>query len=250
MSLTILIICLNFLLAQNLFDEGVNWYNKRADGSNGIYASSIPIDNAIKVFQKDIDNNRNKNSIVYLLKSYFFKGAYVYKDIELKKEIFNKGKKLAENYLEIYPESADIRYWYLVNLGRWAEVYGKIKAAREGVAGIMKEQSEKIIELDPNYKNGGGYFMLGAVHLKSPYIPIILSWPNKNKALEYLQLALDTGDATLVQKIYLAQALYESEKKEQAKKILYEVVHSDLNQNEIVEQLNDIEEAKQLLKTF
>ena len=49
MFLTILIICLNFLLAQNLFDEGVNWYNKRADGAQDLYASNITIDNAIKV---------------------------------------------------------------------------------------------------------------------------------------------------------------------------------------------------------
>ena len=140
-----------------------------------------------------------------IAKAYYFKGEYVFRDENDKKNIFDKGKELAEKYISIYPESAEIRYWYLVNLGSWAEVYGILKAAREGVADIMKEQSEKIIVLNPNYKNGGGYFMLGAVHLKSPYIPFLLSWPDKDEAVKYLQLAVDTGEASLVQKKYLEE---------------------------------------------
>ena len=141
-------------------------------------------------------------------------------------------------------------YWYLVNLGSWAEVYGILKAAREGVADIMKEQSQKIINLDSNYKNGGGYFMLGAVHLKSPYIPFLLSWPDKNEAVKYLQLAVDTKDPTLVQKKYLAHAFYKTGSKEKAIKLLNEVINSEPSIDDRIEDLNDINKAKELLKTF
>ena len=150
----------------------------------------------------------------------------------------------------IYPESAEIRYWYLANLGSWAEVYGILKAAREGVADIMKEQSEKIIQLDSDYKNGGGYFMLGAVHLKSPYIPFLLSWPDKNEAVKYLKLAVDIGDASLVQGQYLANALYQTGKKKEAIQLLKAIINSEPSQDEKLEDLNDIHEAKELLKTF
>ena len=58
--------------------------------------------------------------------------------------------------IEKYPNSAPAHYWYLVNLGSWAQVYGTIAAAREGVADLMKKHSEIIIELDEKYMDGEG----------------------------------------------------------------------------------------------
>ena len=246
----ILLLFCSILFSGGLFNDGVEHYNKRSDKIDGLYASTVHIDKAIKLFESDLNNNENVELILYLLKSYYFKGEYVLKDKDSKKDIFDKGKKLAEKYILIHPESAGIRYWYLVNLGKWAEVYGIFKAAREGVSDIMKTQSEKIIELDSNYKDGGGYFMLGAVHLKSPYIPFLLSWPDKNKAVEYFKLAMNTGRQSLAQKKYLADALYETGSIDQAKKILEEIISSTPSPEDRLEDLNDIHEAQELLKTF
>ena len=74
------------------------------------------------------------------------------------------------------------------------------------------------LDLNPIYKDGAGYFMLGAVHYKSPYIPFLLSWPDNNEAIKYLQLAHDTGKATLNQKNYLAQAIHKDGQIVKAKK--------------------------------
>tara|TARA_Y100000814_G_C12255098_1_gene376427 strand:- start:59 stop:820 length:762 start_codon:yes stop_codon:yes gene_type:complete len=243
---------LSILYSGNLFELGVLEYNNRAIGSTGLLASNIHIDKAINLFEENLQNNNEdiEQTVIYLLKSYYFKGEYATKDINSKKRIFDKGKKIAEDYISIYPKSAAIRYWYLVNLGSWAESYGTLKAAREGVADIMKEQSERIIKLDSDYKNGGGYFMLGAVHLKSPYIPFFLSWPDKNKAVKYLQLAVDTKGATFVQKKYLADALYKTGLKDKAINILNEVINSQPSKDDIIEDLNDINKAKELLETF
>ena len=63
-------------------------------------------------------------------------------------EVF-KGKDLGEKLIISYPESAAARYWFLVNLGSWAEVYGTMAAAKEGVAGLMRNHAKKItIRLD------------------------------------------------------------------------------------------------------
>ena len=105
------------LLSQDLFSEGVKWYDKRSDEIEGLYASNSAIDRAIKRFEKDLKNNQSKRTVVYLLQSYYFQGEYVFKDKKSRKRIFNKGKEIAEKYIHIYPDSAEIRYWYLVNLG-------------------------------------------------------------------------------------------------------------------------------------
>ena len=108
-----------------------------------------------------------------------------------------------------------------MNLGSWAEVYGIIAAAKEGVADLMREHSEKIIALDSQYADGGGYFMLGVVHLKSPYIPFILSWPSNDKAGEFLTKAFEIGNQTPSQTVYLARALHKDEQKNKAKQLLF-----------------------------
>jgi len=114
----------------------------------------------------------------------------------------------------------------------------------------MREQSLEIIKIDTMYKDGGGYFMLGAVNFSSPFIPFLLSWPDNDVAVNYLTLAVETGEATLNQKNYLAQALFKQGKKRKAKKILKEVISAKPQKNNLVEDLNDIFEAKQILKDF
>ena len=137
-----------------------------------------------------------------------------------------------------------------MNLGSWAEEYGVISAAREGVADLMRKHSKKIISLDPEFENGGGYFMLGVVHYKSPYIPFILSWPDNDKAISYLSKSINIGKAIPNQKVYFAQALYKDGKKNEAIKLLEEVANMQPSTDERVRDWDQIDTAKQLLKDY
>ncbi len=230
-------------------DEGVDFYSKRQDGSKGTLAATENIDKAIEQFSTALLSPQSvKDAALYLLKSYYYKAEFAVQDKDEKKKIFNEGKALGEKYIEKYPNSAEFRYWYLVNLGSWAQVYGILTAAREGVSDLMKTHSEKIIELDPEYQNGGGYFMLGAVHFKSPYIPFLLSWPDNDDAIKYLQLSVDTGNAEMNQKNYLAQALSKDGRDKKARALLTEVINTEPSTATLVEDLDDIEEARQLLE--
>jgi len=230
-------------------NEGVDFYSKRQASSNGSLASNENIDKAIEQFSSALQtSDTEKEAALHLLKSYYYKAEFAVQDKEEKKSIFNEGKALGEKYIEKYPTSPEFRYWYLVNLGSWAQVYGILTAAREGVSDLMRTHSEKIIELDPDYRNGGGYFMLGAVHFKSPYIPFLLSWPDNDKAIKYLQLAVETGKAEMNQKNYLAQAVNKNGQHEKARKLLTEVINTEPDPANLVEDLDDIKEAKQLLE--
>ena len=249
--LLLIFFCLSMMIASAKAGmvEGIELYKKRHEGSNGTLASTKNINKAIEYFSKEINAPESEEkAALYLLKSYYYKAEFVIQDNENKKKIFNKGKALGEKYINKHPDSAEFRYWYLVNLGSWAQVYGILTAAREGVADLMKTHSNKIIELDPEYQNGGGYFMLGAVHYKSPYIPFLLSWPDNNEAIKYLQLAVETGKAEMNQKNYLAQAINKDGQVEKARKLLTEVINTEPNPANMVEDLDDIKEAKKILK--
>ena len=187
---------------------------------------------------------------VYLLKCYYYKGKFVADNNDTKKEIFSEGKSLGEQLIDRHPRSAAAYYWYLVNLGSWAEIYGTMSAAREGVAGTMRKLSKKIIDIDSGYNDGGGYFMLGAVHFKSPYIPFILSWPSNDKALEYLTLAYTTGESTPNQAVYLARALHKNGQTKKAISLLSSLLKEDMSESNKLEDMDQYGIASGLLKEW
>lgn len=243
-----LILLFSFLIGSEL-DEGIMAYNKRAEGAKGVQAAVKPIDIAIRHFENVLKiSSEEEQAAVYLLKCYYFKGTYVLTADDAKKEEYNRGKILAEKMITKYPNSAPLRYWYLTCLGKWAEVYGILAAAKEGVADLMKAHAEAIIRLDKEYEDGGGYFMLGVVHYKSPYIPFILSWPDNDEAIAWLRQATETGKATAVQKNYLARALLKDGKKDAAKKLLKEIINSPLSTANQIEDLFEKNVAKELLE--
>ena len=247
----LIIFCLSMMIASAKAEikEGIEFYQNRQDGSNGTLASTENINKAIEQFSAVLLTPESETeAALYLLKSYYYKAEFAIQEKDEKKKVFNEGKAMGEKYIEKYPESPEFRYWYLVNLGSWAQVYGILTAAREGVSDLMRTHSEKIIELDPEYRNGGGYFMLGAVHFKSPYIPFLLSWPDNDEAIKFLQLAVDTGKAEMNQKNYLARALNKDDQQDKARKLLTEVINMEPDPANLVEDLDDIEEARQLLK--
>ena len=243
-----------FLISISMCSElenGITAYNKRADGSDGTIAQSKNINRAIRHFERAMKIDALEEvAAVYLLRCYYYKGTFVLSDEDARKAEYNKGKSLAEKMIAKYPNSAALRFRYLTCLGKWAEVYGIFAAAKEGVADLMKEHSEKIIELDPKYENGGGYFMLGAVHFKSPYIPFILSWPDNDDAIIWLRKAFQTGAAIPVQKTYLAKALYKDKQEEEAIRLVKEVISTPPDPEDLVEERFEIEEAKALLEDF
>ena len=208
---------LAFCFGQSDFQKGVTHYNKRLEGCIEDRAKHMQIEMAITYFENVLSNKTNKKeAALYLLKSYYFKGKFAEEDRALKKKILKKGKDFGLGLIEEFPNSIECRYWYLVNLGSWAEEYGIFAAAKEGVADQMKYHSEKIISLNPEYENGAGYLLLGAVHYKAPYIPFILSWPNNKEAIKYLQLAHNTGNVEIAQMVYLSQALHKGKRKDEA----------------------------------
>ena len=245
-----LIFLISFVFCSEL-EKGIVAYENRASGAIGTKAEPSNINQAITYFERAVKITANEEeATVYLLKSYYYKGTFVVTDHDERKAIYNQGKDLAEKMIVKYPNSVPLRYWYLTCLGKWSEMYGIFTAAKEGVAGVMKAHSETIIDLDPEYNHGGGYFMLGAVHYKSPYIPFILSWPTNDDAIFWLKKAVNTGEATPVQKNYLSKALYKDKQENAAIRLVKEVISTSPDTDFLVEDRYEIEEAKKLLTDY
>ena len=127
----IAILLISDLYAQTNLEKGLVAYNLRSEGNIEDQAQTEEVTEAIKYYQLALDEpNVEIEAVVGLLKSYYFKGKFVINTEDQQKIIFNKAKDLAEEYLDNNPKRADLRLWYLVNLGSWAEVYGILTAAK------------------------------------------------------------------------------------------------------------------------
>ncbi|MFB6344926.1 MAG: tetratricopeptide repeat protein [bacterium] len=174
-------------------EQGIKWYEKHVEYVNleDVSVNPEPFDTAIKHFEQALDNaETGKEAGRYLLHTYYLKGTYAVDSAEAKQEIFAKGKKLGERLIEKYPDNVDFHILYAANLGRWGEAYGIVSAAREGVAGTIRKEGERVIELDETAQGAAGYRILAQVHHKAPNIPFVLNWPSTRKALDYLRKAL------------------------------------------------------------
>lgn len=239
------------LFGQSNLEKGLAAYELKAISSIEDRANPEFLNQAIHYYKLALlEPNDEADAVLGLLKSYFYKGKYAV-DTEIeKKAVFNKAKQLASIYINKYPSRVDILYWYLTNLGSWAEVYGILASAREGVADQIKIQAERIIELDASYEDGGGYFILGAVHYKSPYIPFILSWPNNDDAIKWLEKSTETGEAKPFQVVYLAQALYKDGQRTRALNLLKKVAKTTPSESDPLSDWEQVKKAKILLAEY
>lgn len=224
------------LSAQNLIADADSLYGLRGENFNKkeLLAGSENIDKAIELYKKagETATGAEKQEAIWkLMRAYYFKGKYTTPDSEIKKKIYDIGKEVGEAGLKEFPESVGIHFFMGVIWGVWGEEYGLFKAAKEGVAKKVRKHCEKVIELDENFDEAGGYRVFGRLHFKAPRIPFILGWPSNDKAVELLEKGHKLAPKNQTTKQFLAEALYKKKEKARAIEIMKEI----LAMNEIVE---------------
>ncbi len=217
------------LAAQNLFQEADSLYDSRGDAfqQDKLIADDTNINKAIDLYKKVIEtaSGAEKEEATWkLIRAYYYKGKYTTNDSETKKKIYDLGKELGKTGLEEFPESVGINLFSAIVWGVWGEEYGILKAARQGVAGKIKGLCEKVIKLDPDFDQAGGYRVLGRVYFKAPKIPLILGWPSKKKAVEILEESYKIAPKNLNTRQFLAEALYSQDEKDRAIKMMKDIL--------------------------
>ena len=137
-------------------------------------------------------------------------------------------------------------YWNLATISNWAKLIGVRQISQLGAADNYRDRAVDIIVMNPNYEDGGGYFLLGAVYFTAPYIPLMINWPDDNKAVKYFKRAVETGRSTPLQMIYLAKALIEIDELDEAKEVLKNLMKTTPSEMNFIEDSHYITEAKNI----
>ncbi|MBN2012374.1 hypothetical protein JW960_23800 [candidate division KSB1 bacterium] len=249
---TLLLLSVSVTFGQTLLEQADSLYDLRAHGFDAaqLLADVTPINNAIEMYQQALqaDDGANKEEITWkLIRAIYFKGRYTTKDSEMKKKIYDEGKNIGEAALKELPNSAGINLYTAIVWGVWGEEYGILKAAKEGVAGKIKDYCERSIDADPAFDEAGGYRVLGRVYFKAPKIWPILRWPSKSEAVKILEKGRELAPENLATQQFLAEALHAEDQKDRAVDMLEEILAVDDVREGIVEDAVLKDEVKGIL---
>ena len=215
-------------------------WNLRATGAIEGKANPKEINLAIDAYRKAVEaDTQSLFARWHLMRGLYFKGEYTTEDKKERRKIYDEGKEVGEESLRLIrlgaekisgeamlkaspidmvpllKEKANVVesfFWLSVQWGKWAEAYGKFKAARKGAAGKIRDLATAAALMDPDYEEGGGYRVLGRLHHQTPSIPFITGWASKKEGVEFLRLAQEAGPGKLLNHLYLAEALWDGDR--------------------------------------
>lgn len=237
--------------AQLTMEQTIELFNVRHQKAKGLIADSSHINKCISAFESQIKSGKEtEKCVLYYLLSLNFKVRFVYTNEKQKKELLDKTIELAEAYMKKYPLSGPILFEYITSVGLKAELTGAFANATNGIVEKMRKNSLKLIELDSMYYSATGWKVLGILHYKTPYIPLIIDWPNKNEAKRVLEKALKYFPSDIANNFYYAEALRENNEIEKARVYFNLVLKLKNRENAVLEDLDFKVRAKEHLKTL
>ena len=145
-----------------------------------------------------------------LVKSAYFAFRFVPFDKSQRKPKLDTLKNISEDAYKCYPKNKEIAHIYAASVSMWGAEKNPLAAVKDGVAAKVRD----VAIATENYQ------VLGRAHQLLPYIPIILSWPDKALAEKYLVLALEKDPTDLYNYFFLAELRLDQKNYDEAQKII------------------------------
>ena len=222
--------------------RGAAAFERRAEGSVDGRAAPEPIGEAVAAFESALAADpASLEASARLMMALWFQGDYATAGDEAKQKVFARGREVGERALDrlaaplggrarldaLAPVDAaralaaqgaarPLLYWSAVHWGLWGEAYGRLAAARQGVAGKIRWRTETLLALDPAFERAGASRVLGRLHARAPRIPFVTGWIDHERALRELERAVALAPDDTFNRLYLAEALAEYRPRDRA----------------------------------
>jgi tetratricopeptide (TPR) repeat protein len=277
--LPLLLLLSTAALAQDIQDDplavGDAAWAKRAEGHRGGEAAAGPVDAALAAYERAVKAHPEElDGYWKLLRAIHFKGEYVARTPEEKQAAFGRGREVAEAALGLLakraggrarldkmspqetakalagvPHAIDVYLWGGADWGLWGDAFGKLAAARQGVADRVRQYGEVAVALDERYADAGGHRLLGRLHTLAPKIPFFTGWVDHDKAVAELRRAVELGPGDPTNSLYLAEALldFKPEKRAEAVALLRRLAAGKPSPERRVEEEKVLAQARALL---
>jgi len=173
------------------FQQGMKWFRQRSEGARGDIAPPENISRAVVAFFNASQDTVCPQAASWMyLHSLYFQGNYATTKKKAKIDIFERGKKQAKQFQELWPKDPHPYYWFALFISFWALEKGILTAVKEGVAGQVRDAAHQVVKLNPDFYGGTGWQLLASVYHSVPRIPFLTPWASSETAEGYLNKAL------------------------------------------------------------
>lgn len=260
--------------------EGDRHWANRADGLRGTIASAQPVDAAIAEYKRALEADPSDLEPRWkLMRALRFKGAYVARSLDAKKELFDEGRRVGAQGIALLeaqlrkrgvsnpdkaspkviariakeiPGAGALYLWDAINWGEWAQVYGKLAAVRKGAADRILREATIAYEIDPAMQGAGAGRVLGRLHNQTPRVPFLTGWASDAEAVRFLRRSLALNPTDKLTMVFLAEAMVAADRKSkpEARDLLEKVLETPNDPKFLVEGANAQEDARKLLASL
>jgi hypothetical protein len=166
------------------------------------------------------------------------------KDEAAKVKLLQAGIAAAEKAVKLDPARVEGHFWLAANKGEYADMKGGFSAL--GLVKSVRKEFETALAADPAYQKGSIQVALGEMLIK---MPALLGGSDK-KGVEYLESGLKYGPQNAELKLLLAEQYAKKNRKDEAKRLLGEILSENDPLRTPLEQEELRNKARQMLATL
>ncbi|MFW6139813.1 MAG: tetratricopeptide repeat protein [Acidobacteriota bacterium] len=197
-----------------LFSQEANQALKQADDLFDKMSDMETAQKALNLYRTSLNQTENKYEPFWKLSRLLYYIGEHTEDKKGKKNIFSQAVYYAEKAIQLEPEKPDGYYWRGVNNGKYGETRGVLKSL--SLVKPIKNDMNKVIELDPEYEDGGAYRVLGRVYFKLPGF----AGGSQEESLKLLKKSIEFGPNDANTRLFLGETLLNMKEIEKAREEL------------------------------
>ena len=172
------------------------------------------------------------------VKSLFFSFRFVHFEKNQRKAKLDSLKAISETAYQQFPKTKEIAHVYASALSMWGNERGALTSVKDGVAAKVRDVATAAED----------YQVLGRAHFVLPYVPLILSWPDKKLADKYLNMALQKNPRDLYNYFFLAELRFDQKRYADALDLIDRGLSRGIRTNYFLEDKRGRWELKELQK--
>ncbi|MCF0215552.1 MAG: hypothetical protein HUK21_03655 [Fibrobacteraceae bacterium] len=178
-------------------------YAARAENAYGDKADAKNVKQMISAYKLAMeDSSVQEKATEGLVKSLYFSLRFVPFPKNKRMEHLDTLYRTAEAAYNKYPKNKEIAHIYATSLSMWGAEKGPLQSVKEGVAAKVRDVATA----------ANDYQILGRAHQLLPYIPLILSWPDKKLADKFLTKALEQDPKDIYNYFFLAELRFDQKR--------------------------------------